>query len=258
MFKRIALLFAAGALAVAATIFQQATSSYNPVKSEITINENDYSFKLPTVHEGDEECLIELYLPDSAVTGNVQYRLYNSNEEWKSNKLIRLSDNMITILPNQKPLIKLEYYLELNYKGTPFTVRKENPVVVRFQKETHKAIQYPYVLLLFTGLVFSCFAGLLAIYKSDSYRKYGITTFYFVAGSFFLALLVHFVSTRHILLQLSPYNDMSIYRMILIFFVWFWCYRANIKKEARIVTIIASILMLILFSFPQKYIFMMF
>ena len=255
MFKKVTFLTIALGIAIIATIVQQFASHDRPYKAVIMINEQIYKLKLPVFHDGRNECLIELVIPDTTVTGAVFYKVLNSNEEWHQNKLIRMSDNLLSILPENKPNVKLQYYIMLYSKSSQYSLAKEELIVIRFQKEVPKYLQYPYVLLFFGSLIIACFAGMLTIKNIDSYKKYATLTFYLYGAALFFGLIWHIYSFRHLFLQISPYNDLTFYKYLIVFLIWWGVYKLNQKKDWRYVTLAASIITLILYIIPPQIVF---
>ncbi len=255
MLKKVLFLAIALGITIIATFVQQFATYDRPYKATLMINEVIYTLKLPVVHDANNECLIELVIPDSTVQGEVFYKVLNSSEEWHTNKLIRMSDNLLSILPENKPNVKLQYYIMLYSKSSQFAIAKEDPIVIRFQKDVPKYLQYPYVLLFFGALMMACFAGLLTVYDIDSYKKYARITFYLFSAAIFFAFIWHIVSFNHLFLRISHYNDLTFYKYLIIFLIWWGVYKINQKYELRYITLAASILTLILYSIPSQLVF---
>lgn len=254
MFKKVLLLSVSVGLAIIAVFIQQFFISDSPVKTSVEINGNSYTFGLPVVYEGDEECLIEMAIPDTSINGTLNYKIASSNDSWKNNPLIRMNDNLVNVVPRQKPNIKIEYYITLFYNGKSFDLPSDH-VILRFQKTVPKPIFYPYVLTLFLALIFACYTGSLAIYNINRYKKYAQITFYLLTGCIILGLVVHLMSFRHLFLQFSPNNDLTFYKNLIIFLAWLGIYQLHKRKEYRYLTIAAAVLTLILFILPQHVVF---
>ena len=255
MIQKVLFLLIATALTIIATFVQQFSSSDRPYNTDIKINSKSYSLSLPVLHEGNEECLIEINLPDTTVKGNLVFKLLNSSEEWKSTNLIRMNDNLVNVLPIQNANIKISYYIELNSKGKTYYISKEKPIIVRFQETVPKYILFPQVMIMFLALIIACFSGLLSIFNADSYKKYANLTFYLFSGGVFLSLLIHIIAFRHLLLQLLPYNDLSLYKNLIIFLIWFGLFKLNKKYDYRYLTLTATVFTLVLYCLPQHFIF---
>jgi hypothetical protein len=256
MFKKIMFLAIAAVLAVIAVFVQQFSSSDRPFKQEIQINNIDYLFKLPVYHEGKEECLIELSIPDTSVKGILFFKLLKSSNYYKSINLIRMNDNLVSVLPHQKPNIKVQYYIELFSGGKKYFVAQTNPIIVRFQGVVPKYFLFPQVMILFIALIFSSFAGMLTFSHVDSYKKYARVTFYlFTFGALIIGLIIHIISFRHLFVQVANYNDLTFYKNGIIFLLWLLVYYVNRKYDFQYLTLAVSILTLILFCLAPNVLF---
>jgi hypothetical protein len=255
MLKKVLLLAISIALAILAAFIQQVFISDNPVKTSIEINKNYYTLKLPVVYEGIQECLIELPIADSSVSGVIYYKVAKANDDWKTNSLIRMNDNLVSILPAQKPNVKLEYFITLTSKGITYKLPIDKPVIIRFQDIVAKMVYYPFVILLFISLILSCYTGLLSAYNIQPTKKYIKLTFYFLLGSIILGLSVHLIAFRHLFLQISPNNDLSFYKNLLIFLLWLGIFYLSKKHENRYIILTVSVLTLILYCYPQHLLF---
>ena len=253
MLKKISFLTIAAGLTVVATFVQQFTSSDRPYNTSININKNDYDFKLPIVHEGNEECLLELNIPDTSIRGKIFFRRLNFNEDWKVNRLIRYDEKLLGVLSPQQPNLKLQYYIELESGANVYSIAKLNPVIVRFQGAVPKYILFPHVALMFVALIFSCFAGILSLFNAESYKKYSNVTFYlFAIGIIIFGFLVHIISYRHLILNPLGHNDLTFYKNLVIFLLWLGVYQLNKKFNIRYLVFLVSLLTLVLYCLPQQ------
>jgi hypothetical protein len=256
MFKKILLLLISTVIAVFAVFVQQFSSSDRPYYEEIKINNIDYSFKLPVYHEGNEECLIELSVPDTTIKGLLYYKLFKSNHEYNFINLIRMNENLVSVLPHQKQNIKVQYYLELNSDGKKYFIARDNPVIVRFQGVVPKYVLFPQVAIMFVALIFSCFAGMLTFSHIDSYKKYAKVSFYlFTLSALVIGIIIHLISFRHLFVQVANNNDLTFYKNGIIFLLWLAVYYVNRKSDFKFLTLAVSILTLILYCVSPNVLF---
>jgi|GEM_PF-1531253 len=256
MAKKILFFLLAIGLSIIATFIRQFSSPDNLYKAYANINNNIYSFKLPVVRESNEvneKFPIEIYLSDTAVKGKLFYKKLNIKEKWHENNLIRMNDNLIGVLPFQKPNIKIQYYLELKSNGKTYQVAKNNPVIFRFQGKVTKYILFPYNILMFLALIFSCYSGILSIFNLGSFIKYSKVTFYlFLFGALIFGFLVHLISFSHLFIKIATYNDLTFYKNLLIFIFWLGIYLLNKRIQLRYITFVISVITLILYCIPQN------
>ncbi len=256
MIKKVTLLLVAAGIAVIAVFVQHFTSNDNPTKKYCNINNKVYCFKLTVYHEGKDGSVIEINIPDTAVTGVIFYKSLKANDIWISIKMIRLNETLITMLPNQKPNDKLQYYIELKSVGRKYFISQDNPVIVRFQNEVPKFILYPQIVLIFLALIFSCYVGLLVIFNIETYKKYSVLTFYLMlAGALILNLIVNLISFKSLFIKIEATNDLTLYRNLIIFLFWLLLFYVYRKKENRFVTFVISFVTLLFYCLPQSILF---
>lgn len=256
MLKKISFLTVAAGLTIIATFIQQFSSYERPVKVSLDINKENYDFELPVVQEENEKYLVVLNIPDSSIHGKVFYKLYNSPESWKENKLTRNHEQLVVSLPQEKANVKVQYYLQLELKGKCFFIAKNKPVIVRYQGLAPKYILFPQFTFMFIALIFACFAGILALFSLDSYKKYSKITFYlFTLAILILGFLVHLISFGHIILNPCMHNDLTFYKNLLIFLLWLGIFQLNKKYNVRILVFLVAIATLLLYCIPQQFVF---
>ena len=76
-------------ITLCAVLYQRMTGPTYTKKIKLNINENYYTLKFPRSHSSEKDCEIKLNIPDSSVTGNIYYRLFPTNEQWKKIEFIR-------------------------------------------------------------------------------------------------------------------------------------------------------------------------
>jgi hypothetical protein len=257
MFKKLLFFGLSIVLSIVAVIFQRLTGPDEDYKIKTSINGIKYSFKFPKTQEGetkDEGCLIQIVIP--ADSGFVYYKHYDIKEIWTRNKMNHnFNENLICVLPYQKPLIQLEYYFELFVKNKRHFICKENPMIVRFQRSVPKTVTYPYVVLLFISFIFSIFSALMSISFFDSHKKYFSFSFYVLSTGMIFGILNYLLSARHIFVRLSPYNDLTFYKSFIVYAVFAWTFLANRKRPNKLYPIIAGAMMIIFYFLPQDLFF---
>jgi hypothetical protein len=256
MIKKVMFLLVSVALTIIATFIQQISSSDSPYNAAISVENTIYNIKLPVYHEGSDDCLIEIVMPDTSFRGRVYYKNLRGKSEWRSTNLIRMNDNLVNILPKQKPNVKLLYYAELYSNGkTYYLANNASPIIIRFQESVPKYLQFPEVIIMFLSLIFACFTGILTISHVDSYKKYAKLTFYLFSAGALLNLIMHIIAFRSMFLQIMPYNDLSFYKNLIIFSIWWGIYSFNKKREFQYLTLAATIVTFVLYCLPQHVIF---
>jgi hypothetical protein len=252
MIKKVTLLLFSVGLAIVATFIQQLTSSDRPHRKYVVVNDTLVKVVLPVVHEGDD--IISFVLPDTSIKAYIYYKQLNIDEHWDKITCIRMGENIESVFPFHKPNIKIQYFIELIKNGKSYFVAKNNPVVLRFQDLPPKYLMFPYVILMFIALTLACFSGILALMKSESYKKMVAVTFYLILSGTLLSLVIHLVTFKHLLIQISVYNDISFYKNLGILVLWFSLFYLNKKYALKVATIAISFITLLLYCLPQHFI----
>lgn len=245
------LLIVSAAIAVIISVIQQIYSLDTPYSAITVLNNKEYSFELPKVY--DEESVIILVMPDSSVKGNLYYKVHQSREEWHTIPLTRTGDKLVGSIPDFKPNVKVDYFLEFQSGKEVASIAKNNPLVVRFQAKTPKYLVFPFYVSLFFAIIFISFSGGLASFGFDNYKRYTQIAFWvLLIGGICFGLLLHILAFRHLFLKISNYNDLFYYRILIIFFMWWALYKIQKKKPARILTILISLFIILFYCLPQE------
>jgi hypothetical protein len=252
MIKKVTLLLFSVGLAIVATFIQQLTSSDRPHRKYVVVNDTLVKVDLPVVYEGDD--IISFIVPDTSIKAFIYYKHLNIDEPWERINCIRMGGNIESVIPFHKPNIKLQYYVEFVKNEKSYYIAKNNPVVLRFQDLPPKYLMFPYVIIMFVALTMACFSGTLAIMKSESYKKIASFTFYLVLIGTLLSLIIHLFTFKHLLIQISVYNDISFYKNVVIMVFWVLLFYLNKKHPFKVTTIIISSLTLLLYCLPQHFI----
>jgi len=179
-------------ITLAAAYYQRKTGPTYPKEFDIYINQSSYHISLLRTHGGDENCPLELEIPDTSIYGKIFFKRYPTNDEWQSVDLRREGDFLLGFLPHQPPAGKLAYYLQIFSRNETIDVPKESPVVIRFKGNVPTGILVPHVFFMFFAMLLSTLATLLAFGKHRRFRFYGnITLVALFIGGLILGPMVH-------------------------------------------------------------------
>lgn len=117
-------------------LYQQKTGPSSARATEIILNDQTYYLDLPRNYLGADDCPIVLTIADSSISAYIWYRAYPSNDEWTSQSMPRIDNELKTLLPNQPSGNRLEYYIEFENlnKGETIFLLKDNPVILTFDR----------------------------------------------------------------------------------------------------------------------------
>lgn len=235
-----------------AAYYQRITGPTYDKKIKITLNNNDYSFKLPRTHT-ESDCEIVLEIPDESIQANLYYRQYPTNNEWIELKMLREGSKLIAFLPQQPPAGKLSYYLIFEFQGEKIELLSNDPVKIRFRNHVPDWALVPHILIIFTAMLLSNMSGILAIVRRKQFRFYSnltlITLFF---GGMILGPIVQKFAFDEYWTGIPFGWDLTDNKTLISFICWILAVVMNRKKERPAYVIVASLIMLIIFSIPHS------
>ncbi|MDO9512534.1 MAG: hypothetical protein Q7J34_12295 [Bacteroidales bacterium] len=173
-------------------VYQRLTGPTHPERGKAVINNTDVKFKLLRSQGGIIDAPVKIKVADTAIRGEVKYRLFNTDSEWVSLMMIREGEFLTAFLPNQPPAGKLEYSVNL-YHDIESVSLTEQPVVIRYKGHVPEYILYPHILLMFLAMVFSMRAGLEAMVNGPSaYMQAKFTLIFLIIGGLILGPTVQY------------------------------------------------------------------
>jgi hypothetical protein len=246
--------FCAITLTGSALVYQSFYDPTKPKREQLWLNEaQDYRFRLPRSHSGNNNCLIEISIPDVSVNGDLFYRRYPTKDEWQRISMVRVSDKLAAFLPVQPPSEKLEYYLKFNQEGRVFRIPDAESVVIRFQGDVPAGIILPHAVLMVVAMLLSNLTLFLVIFRFRQYRIFAIITLgALIVGGLILGPLVQKYAFGQYWTGFSAGMDITDSKTLITFIFWAIAVAGNLKKDRKYLVILASIVMLILFSIPHS------
>jgi hypothetical protein len=245
----VALLITFGAL-----VYQNLTGPTKPKRIEFRISDDQtFSLKLPRSHGGETDCRVELAIADTVISGELFYRRFPTGEGWQQTSLVRDGEKLVALLPHQPPAGKLEYYLLLKHAGQVFRVPYGEQVVIRFRGDVPAGVIIPHAFLMFVSMLLSNLTLLLALFNFRRYRLYGwITTIVLFVGGLILGPLVQKYAFGQYWTGFPFGFDLTDNKTLIAFLFWLIAILGNLKKDRRYLTILASLVMLVIFSIPHS------
>jgi hypothetical protein len=237
-----------------AMVYQSKYGPTKPRRAELWLNDDQaYKFKLPRSHGGATNCLVEVTVPDITVTGNIYYRRFPTQDKWEQINMVRVSDQLAAFLPHQPPAGKLEYYIEFQQDGKVFRVPSAEQVVIRFRGDVPAWIILPHALLMFIAMFLSNLTLFLVLLNIKQYRLFGIiTTSALLAGGLILGPMVQKYAFGEFWTGFPRGLDLTDNKTLIAFIFWALAVLFNLKKERKFYTILASLVMLVIFTIPHS------
>ncbi|MBN1144053.1 MAG: hypothetical protein JXA72_06510 [Bacteroidales bacterium] len=249
------LVFLAAVLITAAALYYQ--SYYGPTKPKrVTLwlsDAQEYQFKLPRSHGDSSDCLLELLIPDTTISGELYFRRFPTNDDWQQTTLNRTGEKLSANLPHQPPAGKLEYYFLLKQEGKVIRMPVGEQVTIRFRGNVPAGVIIPHALLMFIAMFLSNLTLLLATFGFRSYRLAGIitTVCLLIGGLVFGPLVQHHAFGEY--WTGFPFGfDLTDNKTLIAFVFWIVAVMGNLRKDRRYLTILAALVMLLIFTIPHS------
>jgi hypothetical protein len=257
-------------ITLCAAYYQRKTGPTYPKRVTVSVNGTATELKLVRSLGLNERSEVKLSIRDTSVKAVVWFRRFRSAEEYKSsvfihkvypvhsfvmNKIFKMTseEGLFAEVPVQPAAGKLEYYLELtDSKGTQ-TIMKESPVVIRFKGSVPGYILGPHILIMFIAMLFSTAAGLLAVAKIPEYKKYAAWTLWLlIAGGAVLGPIVQKFAFGELWTGIPFGWDLTDNKTLIALIFWVLAVIINRKKELPLLTILAAVILLLVYSIPHS------
>ena len=268
--KKFILWFLTIAITLGAAYYQRKTGPTYPRSVSINVNDTTYEVKLIRSLGLDERPEIKLKISDTTIRAKLYFKRYRADEDYMvsefsyreypvdsylMNKVFNITKEkgFFAAIPVQPPAGKLQYYIELtDSKGTQ-SIQKESPVVIRFKGTVPSYILAPHILFMFLAMLFSTLAGLMSIVKHPLYRKYSLWTLILLtAGGVILGPVVQKLAFGELWTGVPFGWDLTDNKTLIAFIFWIIAVVMNRKKERPLFTILAAVVLLLVYSIPHS------
>jgi hypothetical protein len=268
--KKFLLWLLAFLITIGAAYYQRKTGPTYPKRVNVTLNDSVYELKLVRSIGLDEQSVVKLNIKDTSVKAVLYYKRFRSQDEYQSadfsykvyplhsfvvNKIFKMTveAGVFAAVPQQPAAGKLQYYIEItDSKGTR-TIMKDTPVVIRFKGGVPGYILGPHILFMFIAMLFSTGAGILAIARVPSSKKYGKWTMYLlIAGGMILGPLVQKFAFGELWTGVPFGWDITDNKTLIALVFWILAVIMNHKKERPLFTVLAAVILLLVYSIPHS------
>jgi len=268
--KKSALWFLAILITLGAAYYQRKTGPTYPKAVDITVNDSVYEVTLIRSLGLDERPEVKLKIADTSVSARLFYKRFKTSDNYSvsefrhkvypvnsflMNKVFKITEEkgFFAEVPQQPPAGKLQYYIEVSDSKGTSTLLKESPVVIRFKGTVPSYILTPHILFMFLAMLFSTLAGLLAVTKHPLFRKYSLWTFILLfAGGMILGPLVQKYAFGELWTGVPFGWDLTDNKTLIAFIFWTIAVVMNRKKEKPFYTILAAVVLLMIYSIPHS------
>ena len=259
-------------ITLAAVVYQRSTGPTYPKKVRAEINNKAYKLKLLTScgENGDAEIKLDIPSTGNSIKAQLFYKRYPSSAEWNSTDFTRVKrktnswienkifkkfdeDVLIAFLPHLPPAGKYQYFVRLTEENTINEIAKQNPVIIRFKAPVPNNILIPHIILMFVAMLLSNLAGLLAAFGHYKARLYTIIAFFaLIGGGMILGPMVQKYAFGDYWTGVPFGWDLTDNKTLIGVTFWFLAFIFNIRKERFGLIILASIIMLLVYSIPHS------
>ena len=240
-------------ITLGAAYYQRKTGPTYPAKIEYNLDGINYHLSLPRTHGGLTDCPIMIDIIDTAYKGEVMYRHFPGSEPWMSIAMIRNGQSLVGLLPNQPPAGKLQYFIILKKNEQKVEIGTDKPTVVRFKGDVPAYILIPHILFMFIAMLLSNLSGAMAIGNRPAFRKYtNYTLLALFIGGMILGPVVQKFAFGELWTGVPFGFDLTDNKTLIAFVFFLLAVLGNLKKERKYLTILASIILLIVYSVPHS------
>jgi hypothetical protein len=257
-------------ITIAAAIYQRHTGPTYPKELSVDLNGIKTELKLVRSLALDEKPEVKLTVADSTIKAKIYYKRFQSNDEYQvadftykvisvhsfvMNKIFKIYERrgLFAVVPQQPAAGKLQYYFDITDSGGTQTLLKETPVVIRFKGGVPTFVLIPHILVMFLAMFFSTVAGMMAAVKYPLYRKYGLwTLILMIAGGMILGPIIQYYAFGDFWTGVPFGWDLTDNKTLLGLLFWIAAVWMNRKSEKPIYTILAAVMLLIVFSIPHS------
>ncbi|AHW58730.1 hypothetical protein FH5T_01790 [Draconibacterium orientale] len=257
-------------ITIVAVIYQRKTGPTYDKKLSVNVNDTRYEVKLVRSIEIGSNTEVKLAIDDKTIAARLFYKQFMSDDPYQSvdfeykekpvdsylmNKVFKITEDKgwFAPVPEQPAAGKIQYYFEVtDSKGTKMYMNK-TPVVIRFKGAVPSVVLAPHIFFMFFAMLLGNLAGIMAIFKHQRYKFYTtITLITLLIGGMILGPIVQLYAFGEAWAGVPFAWDLTDNKTLVAFIFWILAVAMNRKKERPVFTIVASIVMLIIYSIPHS------
>jgi hypothetical protein len=257
-------------ITLSAAYYQRKTGPTYPKSMEISVNGTTHEVKLIRSIEIGSDTDVKLGIKDTTISATIYYKRYKTDDAYSAaefryekravdsfimNKIFGMEseEGWFASLPEQPAAGKLQYWFEISDRSGKSKYLENNPIVIRYKGAVPARVLTPHILAMFFAMLLSTLTGLMAIGREKAYRKYGIATWILLfAGGMILGPLVQFNAFGEYWTGIPFGWDLTDNKTLIAVVFWTLAVIMNIKRERRGVTILAAIVLLLIYSIPHS------
>ena len=230
---------------------ESVTSSDYPITGTIGVDGKKLSYKLDKAATPEEGLDIILRTDVDSVTGQLEYKVVNSNSDWIKNPLEVSYKTLKINLHIEKDVKQLKYRVRIFTKDRDILIQEKNqPVLLNVKGKVPGMVNTFFYLFLFGGLLFSTRTALDYFNEKEKIKKLSLLTFILFCSSVIIFFpLKKIYEMQSLGSKIIPIAGLVDTPLLIITVVWL---AATILvfniKNYKIIPMIAAIITLILFQ----------
>ena len=257
-------------ITLVAVIYQRKTGPTYDKKVDVIVNNTNYELKLVRSLEIGSGSQVKLGIDDTSIRTKLYYKRYPSSEPYQSvdfeyqqkpvhsfvmNKIFKITEEKgwFANVPEQPAAGKIQYYFEITDSSGTKTYLKEDPVVIRFKGAVPTFILAPHIFFMFFAMLLGNLAGIMAIFKHKRFLFYtNFTIIILFIGGLILGPLVQLYAFGEAWAGVPFAWDLTDNKTLIAFLFWLLAFAMNRNKKRPVYTVIAAIVMLMVYSIPHS------
>lgn len=238
---------------LAIAYYQRTTGPTYPVRGKLIIGNQEIKYKLLRSNESHIPATITLKGNVDGLTGYIEYKKFNTNEDWQISQLFLKDGQLTGELPAQPPAGKLMYKVAIN-SGEQTQYLREEPVVIRFKGAVPLYILLPHILIMFMAMLYSTRTGIETLRKGNKTKNYTlITLLLLAAGGMILGPVVQKYAFGALWTGWPFGHDLTDNKTLVAFLAWIVAYlRLRKNSDNRGWAIAAAIILLLVYLIPHS------
>ncbi len=253
-------------ITLGAVIYQRKTGPTYHKKMEVSVNNKSYNLRLVRSIEIGGDSYVQLGIADSTISAKLYYKRLNTSDPYKEvdfkymvkpvhsfvmNKIFKITEERgwFANVPEQAAAGKIQYYFTLNGKA----YLEKEPVVIRFKGAVPTGVLAPHIFFMFFAMLLGNLAGIMALFKYKKYKFYtNATVIALFIGGMILGPWVQWYAFGEAWAGVPFAWDLTDNKTLVAFIFWLIAFFAIRKKERPVYVVVASIVMLIIYSIPHS------
>jgi hypothetical protein len=239
---------------VVSVVWQRATGPTHPLSGKAVLAGREIGIRLERANSTSFDQPVRVEVADTRVTGQVAWRRYPTNEDWRTLDMRREGSALVTALPKQPAAGKLEYQVRLR-QGSEETVFPPRLAITRYHGDVPTWILGPHIAAMFLSMLLAARAAMEALTGRPNLRTLTRAAFAVIAvGGFLLGPLVLHYAFGEWWGGFPFGNDLTDNKTLLAGLFWaaaVWSVSRGWRARGMVVT--AAVVTLVIFAIPHSY-----